>query len=299
MTFGMSGLFERGLRHGLRLSLLGLTLMYATGVHAQCPEPDPSADIVAQWLAKAPVRGLSPAMSLKAATCVRERVVAGLQQNLGRIVGYKAALTNPVVQQKFGASVPVRGTLLARMLTMESAFPVEINFGARPVFEADLLVEVGDEAINDARTPLEALRSISRVHPFVELADLVVGDGEPLNAAVITAINAGARGGIFGRGIDVEPTQKFADALRDMRVVVTDEQGKELANAPGAAILGDPLNAVLWLIDDLRNSGVRLNVGDRLSLGAFSPPIAPLSEMRVKVRYIGLPGDPQINVRFK
>lgn len=295
----MLGLFEHRLRQRLRASLLALTLVYATGVHAQCPDPDPSASIVAQWLAKATVRGLAPTMSLQAAACVRERVVAGLRQTQGRVIGYKAALTNPAVQKKFGADAPVRGTLLSRMLVMESAFPVEVKFGARPVFEADLLVEVGDEAINDARTPLEALQSLSRVYPFIELADLMVAEGEPLNAAVITAINAGARGGLFGRGIEVQPTQGFAEALRTMRVVVTDEQGKELANAPGAAILGDPLNAVLWLIEDLRKSDVRLKVGDRLSLGAFSPPLAPRSEMRVKVRYLGLPGDPEINVRFK
>lgn len=296
---GMSGLLEHGLRQRLRASLLGLTLVYAAGVHAQCPEPDRSAYIIAQWLAKEPVRGLSPTMSIDAAACVRERVVAGLRQTQGRIVGYKAALTNPDVQKKFGASAPVRGTLLSRMLVMESAFPVDVKFGARPVLEADLLVEVGDEAINEARTPLEALNALSRVYPFIELADLMVAEGEPLNAAVITAINAGARSGIFGRGIAVEATAAFADALRTMRVVVSDEQGNELANAPGAAILGDPLNAVLWLVEDLRQSGVRLQVGDRLSLGSFSPPLTPRSEMRVTVRYHGLPGDPQIHVRFK
>lgn len=193
----------------------------------------------------------------------------------------------------------MRGTLLARMFTMESAFPVEVGFGARPVIEADLLVEVGDEAINDARTPLQALQGLSRVMPFVELADLMVAEGEPLNAAVITAINAGARGGVFGQGIPVEANQRFADALRDMRVVMSDDKGNELANAPGAAILGHPLNAVLWLIEDVKKGGGRLRVGDRLSLGAFSPPIVPQSEMRVRVRYVGLPGDPQINVRFK
>lgn len=292
-------MFERLIRHGLRAAVLALTLIAAVGVHAQCPEPDPGASIAAHWLERQPVRGVSPTMTLAAAACVRERVVASLQKTLGRVVGYKAALTNPAVQKKFGADAPVRGTLLARMLTMESAFPVDVKFGARPVFEADLLVEVGDEAINDARTPLEALQGLSRVYPFVELADLVVAEGEPLSAAVITAINAGARGGIFGRGLAVEPTQKFADALRDMRVVMTDDKGAELANAPGAVIMGHPLNAVLWLVEDLRKNGVRLRVGERLSLGAFSPPMVPGSEMRIKVRYLGLPGDPEINLRFK
>jgi 2-keto-4-pentenoate hydratase len=260
------------------------------------------ADIAARWIDKQVLRGISPTMTLADAACTRDRFVAQLRANNqygGRIVGYKAALTNPDVQKRFGASTPVRGVLLARMLTMESGFPVFGGFAARPVFEADLLVEVGDEAINDARTPLEALRALSRVQPFVELADLVVADGEPLNAAVITAINAGARSGIFGHGIPVQPTQAFADALRDMRVVMTDDVGNELANVPGSAIMGHPLNAVLWLAEDVRKSGGRLRVGDKLSLGSFSAPLIPQRELRLKVRYIGLPGDPQINMRFR
>ena len=281
--------------HGL---FCGWLVAAAAPALAQCPGPDPSAAIAAQWRARQPVHGLPP-LTLAAASCVRERLVENLQTDRGRVAGYKAALTNPAVQQRFGADAPVRGTLLSRMLVMESAFPVSVDYGARPVIEADLLVEVGDDAINEARTPLQALQGLSRVMPFVELADLMMAEGEPVNAAVITAINGGARSGIFGQGVAVEPTARFADALRDMRVIMTDEQGVELANAPGSAILGHPLNAVLWLIEDIRKSGGRLRVGDRLSLGAFSAPLAPRPAMRVKVRYVGLPGDPQINVRFK
>lgn len=269
---------------------------------AQCLDEQAMADVAARWIDKQTLRGFSPAMTLADAACTRDRFVAQLRANKqygGRVVGYKAALTNPDVQKRFGASAPVRGVLLSRMLTMESGFPVMGGYGARPVFEADLLVEVGDDAINDARTPLEALQALSRVHPFVELADWVVAEGEPMNAAVITAINAGARGGIFGHGIAVQPTQAFADALRDMRVVMTDDLGKEHANAPGAAIMGHPLNAVLWLVEDVRRSGGRLRVGDKLSLGAFSAPLTPTRETRIKVRYLGLPGDPEINLRFR
>ncbi len=269
---------------------------------AQCLSAQAAANMAARWIDKQTLRGFSPAMSPADAACSRDRFVEQLQANKqygGRIAGYKAALTNPDVQKRFGANAPVRGVLLSRMLTMESGFPVFGGYAARPVFEADLLVEVGDDAINEARTPLEALRSLSRVFPFIELADLVVAEDEPLNASVITAINAGARGGIFGQGIPVEPTQAFADALRDMRVVMTDDVGNELANAPGSAIMGHPLNAVLWLAEDVRKSGGRLRVGDKLSLGSFSAPLLPQREMRLKVRYIGLPGDPQINMRFR
>lgn len=270
--------------------------------HAQCLDEQAAADMAARWIDKQTLRGLPPAMTLADAACTRDRFVTQLRahpQYGGRVVGYKAALTNPDVQKRFGATAPVRGVLLSRMLTLESGFPVFGGYAARPVFEADLLVEVGDDAINEARTPLEALKALSRVHPFVELADLAVADGEPLNAAVITAVNAGARSGIFGHGIPVQPTQAFADALRDMRVVMTDDVGNEHANAPGSAIMGHPLNAVLWLVEDVRRSGGRLRVGDKLSLGSFSAPLTPSRETRIKVRYVGLPGNPELHMRFR
>lgn len=284
------------------MAALAMATMVTTAARAQCLDDKTAADMAARWIDKQTLRGLSSTMTLADAACTRDRFVAALRnhpQYGGRVAGYKAALTNPAIQKKFGATEPVRGVLLTRMLAMESGFPVFGGYGARPVFEADLIVEVGDEAINEARTPLEALKSLSRVLPFVELGDLTVAEGEPLNAAVITAINAGARGGIVGRGMPVQPTQAFADALRDMRVVMTDDVGNELANASGSAIMGHPLNAVLWLIDDVKKSGGRLRVGDKLSLGAFSAPLPPSRELRIRVRYLGLPGDPELHMRFR
>ena len=290
--------------HTLLQSLLLALGLCSLAIHAraECPGEAAMAQMAQRWIDRLPLSGLAASMTMTDAVCMRDRLVAQIRANPlygGRVVGYKAALTNPELQKRFGADAPVRGVLLSRMLIMESGFPVPGNYATRPVFEADLLVEVGDDAINEARTPLEALKALSRVQPFIELADLVVADGEPLNAAVITAINAGARYGYFGQGIAVQPTQQFADALRDMRVIMTDELGNELANSFGSAIMGHPLNAVLWLVEDVRKSGGRLRVGDKLSLGAFSAPLTPKREMRVKLRYVGLPGDPEIHLRFR
>jgi len=83
-----------------------------------------------------------------------------------------------------------------------------------------------------------------------------------------------------------------------MRVVVSD-RGKELASGKGAAILDNPLNAVLWLVRDLERSGTRLKPGDVLSLGSFMQPMRPMPGMAVTVRYEGLPGNPAVSVRFK
>jgi 2-keto-4-pentenoate hydratase len=213
-------------------------------------------------------------------------------------VGYKAGLTNAKVQAQFGVASPVRGVLLAKMLLADGA-EVAADFGARPLFEPDLIVVVKDAAIHKARTHLEVLRSLSLVIPFIELPDLLVAEGEKLSASLLVFLNIGARLGVVGKGIPVQATPEFAAALAAMRVVVSDRSGKNLASGTGAAILDHPLNAVLWLVQDLEKSRIQLKPGDMLSLGSFTPPLTPRPGLTVTARYEGLPGNPAVSVRFK
>jgi 2-keto-4-pentenoate hydratase len=244
------------------------------------------------------VRGLRTDFSMPDAECGRRRLVERLESSENRIVGYKAGLTSKALQERFGAAAPVRGVLLEKMLLADGA-TVSFEFGARPMFEADLLVVVKDAAIHKAATHVDVLRSLSMVVPFIELPDLLVAEGEKLSAPLLVSLNAGARLGVVGKGIPVQATPAFAEALAAMRVVVTDSSGKELATGPGRAILDHPLNAVRWLAQDLEKSRIRLKAGDVLSLGSFTPPLPTRPGLAVSVRYEGLPGDPAVSVRFK
>lgn len=80
------------------------------------------------------------------------------------------------MQQRFGFPRPVYGTLFETMLLQDRAV-VPAKFGSRPVFEADLVVAGKDDGINRATTPLEALKHIAKIYPFIELPDLVVAEG--------------------------------------------------------------------------------------------------------------------------
>lgn len=283
------------------LPLLALTaaLAWHADTHAACPSHERvNAILRLAYYAKEPVRGLPGNLSMQDAECGRRRLVERLESVENRIVGYKAGLTNAELQQRFGVASPVRGVLLEKMLLQDGA-AVAAAFGARPVFEADLIVVVKDAAIHEARTHLEVLKSLSLVVPFIELPDLLVAEGEPLTGSLITMLNVGARLGVVGKGVAVQPTAAFAGALANMHVVTLDETGKELARGPGTAILGHPLNAVIWLAEDLRRSRIRLKSGDMLSLGAFSPPLQPKPGLAVTVRYLGLPGEPSVGVRFR
>jgi 2-keto-4-pentenoate hydratase len=274
-----------------------MTLSWGGDAWAVCPSHERVNTLIRFMLMKEQVRGLRTDLSMQDAECGRRRLVERLEASDNRIVGYKAGLTNKALQERFAVASPVRGVLLERMLLSDGA-EVPFDFGARPVFEADLLVVVKDDAIHRAKTHLEVLRSLSQVAPFIELPDLLVAEGEKLSASLLVSLNVGARLGVVGRGIPVRATPEFAAALAAMRVVVTD-RGKELASGRGGAILDHPLNAVLWLAQDLERSGARLRPGDVLSLGSFTQPMRPLPGMAVKVRYEGLPGDPEVSVRFR
>ena len=123
--------------------------------------------------------------------CTRTKFNRLLSFQLGEPVGYKAGLTNPAVQKRFNHDAPVWGMLYANMLLADGA-TVDPAFGARPLFEADMLVRVSSTAVNAALTPADVIRSIDQVIPFIELPDLVVQAPPRLNGAARPAPLAAA-----------------------------------------------------------------------------------------------------------
>ena len=229
--------------------------------------------------------------------CSRAKLLKLLDAKFGAPIGYKAGLTNPAVQKRFNHDAPVWGALYAPML-LKSGAVVDASFGARPLFEADLLVRVSSAAVNQAKTVDEVLAAIDQVVPFIELPDLVVQAPPKLNGAAISAINVGARLGAVGTPIAVQRNAEFSNALRDM-VTIVKVDGVEVDRGKGSDVLEHPLNAVVWLVKDLAREGRLLKPGDLVSLGSFSKLLPPKPGLAVEAQYQGLPGNPVVTVSFK
>jgi len=282
-------------------TLLTLPLLLALSApHAACLSDAEVGALHAAYTSRTPAanpEGLSDADS----ECSRAKLLKLLDSQAGPRAGYKAGLTNPAVQARFNAKAPVWGVLYAGML-LKSGATVEANFGARPLYEADLLVRVSDAAINGARTPADVMAAIDQVIPFIELPDLVVQAPPKLNGAAIAAINVGARLGVLGSPIAVPTTraERYAmqDMLRDMTAIVKAD-GTEVDRGKGSDVLEHPLNAVVWLSQDLARQGLAMKPGDLISLGSFSRLLPPKPGLAVEVQYWGLPGTPSVKVGFR
>lgn len=277
-----------------------LPLLAALSAQAACLTDAEVAAMVAARDARQPA--VTPlGLSAADAACSRKRLNESLEKQLGKPVGYKAGLTNPAVQKRFNASEPVWGVLYAPMMLKDGA-TVDAAFGARPLYEADMLVRVKSASINHARTPEEVLQHVDQVIPAIELPDLVVQAPGQLDGAGVSAINVGARLFVTGAPLAVGPTRgervQWVEALRDMTVVLSAD-GAEVDRGKGSDVLGHPLQAVIWLAQDLQKNDLYLKPGDLVSLGSFSRLMPPKPGMAVDVAYWGLPGTPKVKVAFK
>jgi len=261
---------------------------------------DAASELAGHFLAKTAAPDLIHGIKLPEAMKIQAQYVSLIGKEYGPVVGYKAGLTNKGVQEKFGVTHPLRGTLLKNMLLKDGTV-IEATFGVRPLHEGDLILRVKDAGINKAKTPEEALRYIDAAIPFIELPDLLYEPAVKINGPKLAANNVAARYGIMGEPIPLNPTVECMDRLKKFKLEIFDEKGTMLAEGTGSNLLGDPLTVVLWIKDSLNQEGIMLKEGDLLSLGTITKLMPAKAGTTIKARYTGLDpeGPVEVSVQFK
>ena len=286
----------RFLGMGLAVSVI---IAFASGAFTAMAADD-GAKLAEHFLKKIPVTSYDQSMTVEQAMKIQAEFIKALKPTFGEVVGYKAGLTNPIAQKAFGVSHPLRGTLLKKML-LKSGAEIEANYGSRPFAEGDLILRVGSDEINKAKTLMEALKCMDAVIPFIELPDIPYAKELKLNGPAIAAVNVAARLGVTGSPIPVKPSEEWMNRLKSFKLQVFDDKGTVLSEGQGNSLLGDPLNVVLWIRDSLKAEGKKLNKGDLLSLGSITKgiPIAPNTSLRAHYTDLDPKGPVDITVKFK
>lgn len=267
-------------------------------VGSVCSAADTVQQLTDDFFGKRASSAVASDVSAAEALRLQEQFVARLTTKLGGPIGYKVGLVTKEAQQKSGVTNPIRGVLLQRMLLPNRA-EVAADYGVNPLVEADLIVSVRDRAINNAATPLDAARGLKEIIAFIELPDSLIATNQKVTGNLLTAVNVGARLGVQGERLPIKATPEFVEALAKMTITLSDGSGQEHGKATGSMILGNPLNAVLWLIEDLRRNGKQLQAGDLISLGSVKA-VPPQPGQTYTVRYDGLPGGPiSVSVKMK
>jgi 2-keto-4-pentenoate hydratase len=266
-------------------------LFCSSDLFAVCPTDQDVRTKAIKYLQNQPLNSYDETLSLEDAYCAQKIFVAHIKENQD-IIGYKVGMTGKAIQERFHISAPITGILLEEMIVPDGS-TLNIDFGLRPFIEPDMIVTVKDEGIMNARNELEVATHLDMLHPFIELPAIQLKENADLTAPTIVAFNVAARKGVYGSGIKIKATQEFVESLETLETIFTDETGEVLQIAPGSNLFGNPLNVVLWLIDELKQRGETLRSGQLISLGSLGK-MFPLTERgkTYTLTYKGLPCGP-------
>ena len=197
-----------------------------------------------------------------------------------RQVGWKVGLTAAAIQRQFGFHEPVFGCLTEEgRLRTGHVFARDALI--RPGFESELCLRLG-APLSGAVDAAAARRAVAAVHPALEIIE-TRGD---LTAQIAVGIADNAQQKAFVLGPEVPLAEGMRLDAVEVRVRVN---GEEVARGRGEAVLGDPVNSLVWLAGKLAEYGRSLRPGDHVMTGSFVRqfPLAPGDRAEAEFAGIG------------
>ena len=202
------------------------------------------------------------------------------------VVGKKIGLTNKAMQTALGVMEPDYGHLMDAMVVMEGE-KIAVAEMLRPFVEGELAFLLKEDLQGPGVTSAEVMRCTEGVIPCLEIVDSRIAQMR-IRLQDTVADNAASARLVLGSMV----TPLLGIDLRTAGLVL-EKNGEVVATAAGAAVLGNPTQAVAWLANKLATYGIPLRKGEIILSGAFSMPVPVVSGDHVRADF-GPLGDVQI-----
>jgi 2-keto-4-pentenoate hydratase len=229
-----------------------------------------------------PIRDLLEDGDVDAAYAVQETNTKRWLDEGRKLVGRKIGLTSVAVQNQLGVNQPDYGMLFADMALAEGE---EMPLGAllQPKAEAEVAFVIGRDLTDEDLTLSDLITAVEYVLPSIEIVDSRVADW---NIRILDTVADNASSGLYVLG--AQPVKLDGLDLRTCGMVMT-LKGEPVSTGAGAACLGHPLNAALWLAKTMARVGRPLTAGDQIMSGALGPmvPASPGDVLEARIEGLG------------
>jgi 2-keto-4-pentenoate hydratase len=181
------------------------------------------------------------------------------------LCGYKIGLTTPRMQAMCGIDEPIVGAILQSRL---HASPAKVAVAAfvHLGIESEIALRIGRPFPADEVPPDRVLDYVDGICAAFELVDDSGADYGRLAAAPLVADNAWNAGLVTGAVIP----RAGVTTLRDLKGVLR-RDGEVIDTGTSSDVLGDPANALAWVVRHLARRGQALQPGQWVSTGSIVP----------------------------
>jgi 2-oxo-hept-3-ene-1,7-dioate hydratase/2-keto-4-pentenoate hydratase len=182
----------------------------------------------------------------------------------GRTVkGHKIGLTSKAMRDLTGATEPDYGFIFDNWFVLEGD-KVERASMNRPLVQVELAFVMGEELAGPSINAADVIRATDFVLPSLEIVDSRY-KGRGNNMLVDSIADAASCGFVVLGG---NPAKLTDIDVRRVSASLS-INGDVLESGSAAAVMGNPINAVVWLANKLHEFGVSMQPGDVILSGSF------------------------------
>ena len=216
-----------------------------------------------------------------------QAAIAAMKEAAGtKQLGWKLAFTNPTVQARYGFKEPGRGYLFqSAMASGEILAEPGRGFLAEP----EISFVISEDLAGSDMTPEQVLAATKEVCASIEVASSRYGgNAMPVD---LLADNVGAA------YIVLSGTRLPPDAIGDLSGIDVEfyKNGELVHTGSGRDVLGNPANAVAWLVQSLARAGLGLKAGQVILSGSLTLPVPASAGDTIKARFRDL-GDIEVHI---
>ncbi|MDI3292322.1 2-oxopent-4-enoate hydratase [Janthinobacterium tructae] len=221
-------------------------------------------------------------ISITDAYNIQQRIVARRVSAGEKIVGKKIGVTSKAVMNMLGVHQPDFGHMLDGMIFSDGD-TIQTNTLIQPKAEGEIAFVLKKDLIGPGISAADVLAATEGVMACFEIVDSRIRDWK-IKIQDTVADNASC--GVFVLG------DRMVDAREiDLRNcgMVLEKNGEIVVTGAGAATMGSPVNAVVWLANTLGRLGIPLKAGEIILSGALGAmvPVQAGDNLRVTIGGIG------------
>jgi len=179
------------------------------------------------------------------------------------VVGKKIGLTSRAMQEMYGVKEADYGHILSSGVFLEGQ-PVSVSRLIQPRLEAEICFVLKEDLKGHGVSVANVLTATAGVMPAFEIIDSRIKDWK-IKIQDTIADNASNAAVVLGGKLT-----RIKDL--DLRLIgmVFEKNGDIAATGAGAAVLGNPAQAVAWLANTLSEYGITLKAGEFIMAGALT-----------------------------